>query len=138
MLPDFGIDPSHVIVAVYPPALQNEEGAFCPQGNSGLTIATFPPPPLPLPFANACSGRGLPVATGVLAEYPESDQVERDVERARVKLNEALAAFALRPPTEFDLVTTYTSDYGRRGVCATTDGQSRPPAGRRASRRWIF
>ncbi len=129
MLPDFGIDPSHVIVAVYPPALQNEEGAFCPQGNSGLTIATFPPPPLPLPFANSCSGSALPVATGVLAEYPASDQVERDVEHARVKLNEALAAFALRPPTEFDLVTAYTSDYGRRGVCATTYGQSRPPAG---------
>ena len=129
MLPDFRIDPSHVIVAVYPPALQNDEGTFCPQGNSGLTIATFPPPPLPLPFASACSGRALPVATGVLAEYPAGDQVERDVEHARVKLNEALAAFALRPPTEFDVVTAYTSDYGRRGVCATTDGQSRPPAG---------
>ena len=126
MLPDFGIDPSHVIVAVYPPALQNQEGGFCPQGNSGLTIATFPP----LPFANACSGRALPVARGVLAQYPASDQVERDVEHARVKLNEALAAFALKPPTEFDLVTAYASDFGKRGVCATTDGQSRPPAGR--------
>ncbi len=42
MLPDFGIDPSHVIVAVYPPALENERGVFCPQGNAGLTIATFP------------------------------------------------------------------------------------------------
>ena len=42
MLPDFGIDPSHVIVAVYPPALQNETGAFCPQGNAGLTIGTLP------------------------------------------------------------------------------------------------
>jgi hypothetical protein len=129
MLPDLGIEPSHVIVVVYPPALQNEEGDFCPQGNSGLTIASFPPPLLPLPFANACSGSALPVATGVLAEYPAGDQVERDVEHARVKLNEALAACALRPPAEFDLVTTYASDYGKRGVCATTDGQSRPPAG---------
>jgi hypothetical protein len=42
MLPDFGIDPSHVIVAVYPPALENETGVFCPQGNAGLTIGTLP------------------------------------------------------------------------------------------------
>ena len=53
MLPDFGIDPSHVIVAVYPPALENENGAFCPQGNAGLTIATLPSRN---PFASACSG----------------------------------------------------------------------------------
>ena len=32
MLPDFGIDPSHVIVAVYPPALENEAGVFCSRG----------------------------------------------------------------------------------------------------------
>jgi hypothetical protein len=42
MLPDLGIDPSHVIVAVYPPALENETGVFCPQGNAGLTIGTLP------------------------------------------------------------------------------------------------
>jgi hypothetical protein len=62
MLPDFGIDPSHVIVAVYPPALENEGGDFCGQGNAGLTIATFPP----LPFANACNSSAVPAA-GVLA-----------------------------------------------------------------------
>lgn len=64
----------------------------------------------------------------MLAEYPASDEVERDVEQARVKLNESLAAFALKPPA-LDLVTTYTPDYAKRGVCATTDPQSRPPAG---------
>jgi hypothetical protein len=121
MLPDFGIDPSHVIVAVYPPALQNESGVFCPEGNAGLTIAT-----LPSFFETNCGGS---IATGgVLAHYPESDQVERDVEQARVKLNESLAAFALKPPA-FDVVTAYTSAYAKRGVCATTDPQSRPPAG---------
>jgi hypothetical protein len=52
------------------------------------------------------------------------------VEHARVKLNEALAAFALKPLAEFDLVTAYSSDYGRRGVCATTDWQSRPRLGK--------
>ena len=123
MLPDFGIDPSHVIVAVYPPALENENGAFCPQGNAGLTIATLPSRN---PFASACSGSIL--AGGALAEYPASDQVERDVEQARVKLNESLVAFALKPPA-FDVVTGYTSDYAKRGVCATTDPQSRPPGG---------
>ena len=123
MLPDFGIDPGHVIVAVYPPALENENGAFCPQGNAGLTIATLPSRN---PFASACSGSIL--AGGALAEYPASDQVERDVEHARVKLNESLVAFALKPPA-FDVVTAYTSDYAKRGVCATTDPQSRPPGG---------
>ena len=121
MLPDFGIDPSHVIVAVYPPALENESGVLCPQGNAGLTIATLPT----LPFASACSG-SLALG-GALAQYPSSDQVEKDVEHARVKLNESLAAFALRPPA-LDVVTAYTSDYAKRGVCATTDPQSRPPA----------
>ena len=121
MLPDFGIDPSHVIVAVYPPALENESGVFCPQGNAGLTIATFPSF-----FETDCGGSAA--LGGVLAEYPASDQVERDVEQARVKLNESLAAFALKPPA-FDVVTTYTPDYAKRGVCATTDPQSRPPAG---------
>ena len=70
MLPDFGIDPSHVIVAVYPPALENEDGVFCPQGNAGLTIATFPS------FLETNCG-GLAALGGVLAEYPASDQVER-------------------------------------------------------------
>ena len=121
MLPDFGIDPSHVIVAVYPPALENEDGVFCPQGNAGLTIATFPS------FLETNCG-GLAALGGVLAEYPASDQVERDVEQARVKLNESLVAFALKAPA-FDVVTTYTSDYAKRGVCATTDPQSRPAAG---------
>ena len=124
MLPDFGIDPSHVIVAVYPPALKNERGVLCPQGNTGLTIATFPP----LPFANACDGIAAPTA-GALAKYPAVDQVERDVEQARVKLNESLAAFALRPQADFDIVTAYTSDFASRGVCATTDPQSHPPVG---------
>jgi len=41
LLPDFRIEPSHVIVAVYPPALENENGAFYPQSNIGLTVATF-------------------------------------------------------------------------------------------------
>ena len=120
MLPDFGIDPSHVIVAVYPPALENETGVFCPQGNAGLTIGTLPS------FLEAhCEGS---VALGgVLAQYPKSDQVERDVEQARVKLNESLAAFAFKPPA-FDVVNAYTSDYASRGVCATTDAQSHPPA----------
>ena len=108
MLPDFGIDPSHVIVAVYPPALENESGVFCPQGNAGLTIATFPSF-----FETDCGGSAA--LGGVLAEYPASDQVERDVEQARVKLNESLAAFALKPPA-FDVVTTYTPDYAKRGV----------------------
>jgi hypothetical protein len=68
MLPDFGIDPSHVIVAVYPPALENESGVFCPQGNAGLTIATLPSLN---PFASACNGS---LATGgALAEYPASE-----------------------------------------------------------------
>jgi hypothetical protein len=124
MLPDFGIDPSHVIVAVYPPALENERGVFCTQGNSGLTIATFPP----LPFASACDGSAAPTA-GALAQYPATDQVERDVEQARVKLNESLAAFALRPQANFDIVNAYTSDFASRGVCATIDARSRPPAG---------
>jgi hypothetical protein len=120
MLPDFGIDPSHVIVAVYPPALENETGVFCPQGNAGLTIGTLPS------FLEAHCG-GSAALGGVLAQYPKSDQVERDVEHARVKLNESLAAFALKTPA-FDVVNSYTSDYARRGVCATTDAQSHPPA----------
>ena len=45
-----------------------------------------------------------------------------------MKLNESLVAFALRPAA-FDVVTDYTTDYAKRGVCATTDPQSRPPAG---------
>jgi hypothetical protein len=122
MLPDFGIDPSHVIVAVYPPALENETGVFCPQGNSGLTIATVPVDP----FAGSCGGWAF--TGGALAQYPESDQVERDVEQARVKLNGSLAAFALKPPA-FDVITAYTSDYAKRGVCATTDPQSHAPSG---------
>jgi Aldo/keto reductase family len=89
MLPDFGIDPSHVIVAVYPPALENETGVFCPQGNAGLTIGTLPS------FLEAHCG-GSAAFGGVLAQYPKSDQVERDVEHARVKLNESLAAFAFK------------------------------------------
>ena len=121
MLPDFGIDPSHVIVAVYPPALENETGVFCPQGNAGLTIGTLPS------LLEAHCGGSFALG-GVLAQYPKSDQVERDVEQARVKLNESLAAFALKTPA-FDVVNSYTSDYARRGVCATTDAQSHPTAG---------
>jgi hypothetical protein len=73
MLPDFGIDPSHVIVAVYPPALENEHRVFCPQGNAGLTIAT-----LPSFLQTNCEGSAA--LGGVLAQYPKTDQVERDVE----------------------------------------------------------
>jgi hypothetical protein len=120
MLPDFGIDPSHVIVAVYPPALENETGSFCTQGNAGLTIGTLPS------LLEAHCGGSFALG-GVLAQYPKSDQVERDVEQARVKLNESLAGFALKSPA-FDVINTYTSDYARRGVCATTDAQSHPPA----------
>ena len=75
MLPDFGIDPSHVIVAVYPPALENESGVFCPQSNAGLTIATLPA----LPFASACDGSV--VSGGALAQYPASDAVEGTLNR---------------------------------------------------------
>jgi hypothetical protein len=89
MLPDFGIDPSHVIVAVYPPALENETGVFCPQGNAGLTIGTLPS------FLEAHCG-GSAALGGVLAQYPKSDLVERDVEQARVKLNKRLASFAFK------------------------------------------
>jgi hypothetical protein len=89
MLPDFGIDPSHVIVAVYPPALENEMGVFCPQGNAGLTIGTLPS------FLEAHCG-GSAALGGVLAQYPKSDLVERDVEQARVKLNKRLASFAFK------------------------------------------
>jgi hypothetical protein len=121
MLPDFGIDPSHVIVAVYPPALENETGSFCTQGNAGLTIGTLPS------LLEAHCGGSFALG-GVLAQYPKSDQVERDVEQARVKLNETLAGFALKSPA-FDVINTYTSDYARRGVCATTDAQSHPTAG---------
>jgi putative transposase len=71
--------------------------------------------------------REVRASGGVLAQYPKSDQVERDVEQARVKLNESLAAFAFKSPA-FDVVNSYTSDYARRGVCATTDAQSHPPA----------
>ena len=46
-----------------------------------------------------------------------------------MKLNESLAAFALRPQADFDIVTAYTSDFASRGVCATTDPQSHPPVG---------
>ena len=45
-----------------------------------------------------------------------------------MKLNEASRPSPWRP-RRFDLVTAYTSDYARRGVCATTDAQSRPAAG---------
>ena len=121
MLPDLGIDPSHVIVAVYPPALENETGVFCTQGNAGLTIGTLPS------FLQAHCGGSFALG-GVLAQYPKSDQVERDVEKARVKLNESLAGFALKAPA-FDVINAYTSDYARRGVCATTDVQSHPRVG---------
>jgi hypothetical protein len=121
MLPDFGIDPSHVIVAVYPPALENETGVFCPQGNAGLTIGTLPS------LLEAHCGGSFALG-GVLAQYPKSNQAERDVEQARVRLNDSLAAFALKIPA-FDVINSYTSDYARRGVCATTDAQSHPPAG---------
>jgi hypothetical protein len=46
-----------------------------------------------------------------------------------VQLNESLAAFALHPQADFDVVNAYTSDFASRGVCATTDPQSRPAAG---------
>jgi hypothetical protein len=45
-----------------------------------------------------------------------------------VKLNESLGAFAFKTPA-FDVANSCTSEYARRGVCATTDTQSQPPAG---------
>ena len=126
LLPDFGVDPAHVIVAVYPPALQNEAGQFCPQGNSGLTVATFRSL---LRNQHACQGGlvGL-VASGVISAYPDGDEAMRDVEAARVKLNQSLAAFALDPKNAYQVVNAYTPDFDNRGVCATTDPDSHPKA----------
>ena len=132
LLPEFGIDPSHVIVAIYPPALENEEGVFCPQSNTGLTVATFSLPPLPFSWMDEakCEGSAaFGVARGVLASYPADPETERQVEQARVKLNESLAAFALRPHADFNVLNAYAADFERRGVCATTDPESYPPAG---------
>ena len=42
LLPDFGIDPSHVIVAVYPPAWRTKPAFSVRRAMPGLTIATFP------------------------------------------------------------------------------------------------
>ena len=121
----------HVIVAVYPPALENEKGEFCPQGNAGLTVATFGA------FwtdARACEGTlfgpfGFTpgVIAGVITAYRGGEEAMRDVEAARVKLNSSLAAFALNSEVAFDVVNAYTPDFQARGVCATTDGASRPP-----------
>ena len=114
-----------------------------PEGNSGLTIATFPPPPLPIPFANSCRKRPRAARgdKGVLAEYPASDQVEEGcgVNARGETERKALAAFALRPTTGFDLVTAYTSDsrQARRLQRRPTGKAARRP-GRRVSRRWIF
>jgi len=128
LLPDFGVDPSHVIVPVYPPALENEAAAFCRQGNPGLTVATF----RPALFMNdrACGGGlVLGVAKGVIAAYPADVDLVRDVEEARVKLNQSLADFALKPGAQYDVVNAFTPDFDARGVCATTDRDSHPPAG---------
>ena len=100
-----------------PCAGKRSRGIFCQQGNAGLTIATFPL----LPLRTRSSGVSAPITFGTLAEYPASDQAERNVEQARVKLNASLAAFALQPHAGFDLINGYTSDFSRRGVCATTD-----------------
>ena len=72
---------------------------------------------------------GSAALAGLLAQYPKSDQVERDVEQARITLNESLVAFAFKPPA-FDVVNSYTSDYARRGVCATTR-RAKPSSGKR-------
>jgi hypothetical protein len=132
LLPEFGIDPSHVIVPVYPPALENEHGEFCPESNAGLTVATFSSF---IANEHACQGSMLGpweispfVAAGVISAYRGGEEAMRDVEAARVKLNASLAAFALNANGKYDVVSEYTPDFEARGVCATTDPASRPSA----------
>src|SRR5208337_2642777 len=124
LLPDFGIAPSHVIVPIYPPGLENEEGKLCPQGNAGLTVATFASF---VKNAHACEG-GLVfgVANGVISAYPTGEAPMREGEEARQKLNDSLRAFVLNPEDRFDLISAYESRFLKRGVCATQDAASRP------------
>ena len=132
LLPDFGVDPEHVIVAVYPPALDDENGEFCQRSNTGLTVATFASL---LDNAHACQGSIMGplhltpfVAAGVISAYPEDEEPMRDVEAARVKLNRSLAAFALDGGSKYDVINAYTPDFEARGVCATTDPDSHSKA----------
>ncbi len=128
LLKDFGIDdPSHVIVPVYPPgALENEDGHYCSLGNGGLTAATFPGW-----NARTCQGAWWGTvlgAQGVVTAYRGGNSVMDELEAARVKVNAQLAAFALEPGRDFDVVNGFTPDFDARGLCATTDTRSRSPA----------
>ena len=117
MLPDFGIDPSHVIVAVYPPALENENAAFCPQGNAGLTIAT-------LPSRNRSQARAA-VGSSPAARSPNIRRAIRLRGTSSTRGSSSTKSRRLRAqPPAFDVVTAYTSDYAKRGVCATSDPQA--------------
>jgi hypothetical protein len=130
LLKDFGIDdPSHVIVPVYPPgALEDEDSHYCSLGNGGLTAATFPPF-FGFPNASACEGAWRGIALSVITAYRGGTSVMDELEAARVKVNAQLAAFALEPGRDFDVVNGFTPDFDARGLCATTDTASRSPPG---------
>ena len=106
-----------------PPPAGPAACALCSRAQNGAVCAAIS---IMLAFRTVSSRRRIstPRSLGDAGDDHDwaSNEVERDVEHARVKLNEALAA--LKPPAEFDLVTGHASDFGRRGVCATTDGKA--------------
>jgi hypothetical protein len=147
LIPEFGLDPSHVVAAIYPPELSGcgaDDGDHL-SGNVGLTVATQQPSifgAFPLPIGPnvdpaACQNGGLALALvghgGTVAALRDLSAT-KDVENARKLLNDDLGKFVSGLGTDnlqavLLSVLDTSGDFHGHGFCATHDHDSQLPNG---------
>lgn len=124
LLPELGVDPANLIVPTYPRALEDENGALCGIGNSGMTVATFPNSPFIPVDAAACENRPGPNVEGPVTAIRNASDVTAIEWFRDNELNRRLRDFAAGPGPAYTAVETHVNRFSRRGFCATKDAPS--------------
>jgi hypothetical protein len=128
LLPAANLKPDHVVLAIYPNAVQNEDGETCSKGNRGMTSATFPGFDENI---HACIGDiafGSPWgASGAVFAVRNPAHLET-IDRFRNKvLNRLAADFANKGG--FTIIDSFANRFEKRGFCATKDPASKHKRG---------
>jgi hypothetical protein len=123
------IAPDRVLVALYPNAIQDQDGNTCPRGNQGMTVTVFTRSAFDDTrscaggigtFLGATQGRGAVSAIRNPADLETIDRFRRE------ELNRMVEAFAGTGEAAFIRITEHRDQFLKRGFCATKDAASQP------------
>jgi hypothetical protein len=120
--------PDHVLVAIYPNAIQNQDGNVCAPGNQGMTVTTFNRHLFEDPEATRrCEGGlnifpgGATVGRGALSAIRKSSDLVTIDNFVRDELNRSVENFAGTGDSAFARIAAHRDRFLRRGFCASSD-----------------